>query len=106
MPTNTKIAKNPLTWVLVADSKSAKIYTKNVVKKIFPVNRSRTAKTLNVYETKLKIIPGMEFHAESKDIFEKGHNKIGKAFPSSSTAHHMGQPHISIEDEIRQILQC
>lgn len=94
------LPKKPVTWYLVADSKTARIYVRNITEKIVPVNRSRTAKTLNVYESRLRIVPGMEFKAELEEIYEKN-NKAGKIFQSSSPAHHMSQPHITIEEEIR-----
>jgi protein required for attachment to host cells len=78
--------KKPVIWILVADSKQAKIYV-----------RKRAAGS----EQELAPV-GATLYAESSEIHETGRNRLGREFESAGSARHMSEPHADVGEEIRR----
>jgi protein required for attachment to host cells len=93
--------KKPVVWILVADGRQAQIYTRKKMHKMIPM--AGNAKHHHYDETgEQELVPvGEALHAESPEIYEKGRKSLGRVFESAGSAHHMGEPHVNIDDEIR-----
>jgi protein required for attachment to host cells len=96
------IVKPPITWILVADSRQAQVYTRNRVEKLIPLaGNSRRNQFEEIISHEPLPVPGMKWQAESADGYEIGRNKTGMVFESASNARSMSAPHMDVRDEIR-----
>lgn len=91
----------PVTWVLVADARQAQIYTKKIVEKHVPMTGTG-GHMKEVRELELVPILPSNIMAESEGDYQIGRNATGMVFESFSTAVHMNEPHVTVEDEIRR----
>jgi protein required for attachment to host cells len=89
----------PVTWILVADERQAQIYVRRRVEKIVPIiGNSKHHQFTEHVEYELAPVPNMRVEAESADTFQTGRHQLGKVFESASPAHHMSEPHITVQD--------
>jgi len=96
------IVKSPVTWILVADSRKAQVYTRERVEKLIPLERrSRRNQFAEIIAHEPIPVSDMKWEAESASRYEVGRNATGMVFESASTARHMSEPHINVRDEIR-----
>lgn len=96
------IVQPPITWILVADSRQAQVYSRQRVEKQIPLpGNSRHNQFLEVVAHEPMPIPGMRWKAESADQYEIGLNKTGMVFESANGSRSMSAPHVDVRDEIR-----
>lgn len=95
-----RIAKSPVTWILVADGRRAQVYTREKVEKLIPMERQR-----NQFEEIISHepvpIPGMKWEAESAEQYQVGRNATGMVFDSASSSRSMSEPHLDVREEIK-----
>src|SRR5688572_8855450 len=92
-----QIAKPPVTWILVADSKQAQIYTRQKVETQRPIiGNSKHNQFEEIVTHEPVPVPDMKWEAESADSYEMGRNATGMVFQSSGTARHMSEPHMDV----------
>lgn len=97
--------KTPITWVLVADGKQARIYECSIAGKRIPIGGSEgQTHYKETVARELLPIKDMVWEAESPKIYETGRNATGMVFESGSSARHMSEPRIDVREEIRQHL--
>lgn len=95
-----KIVKPPITWILVADSKQAQIFSRQRVEKHRP--RSRNGQQFEEMISHPPVpVPNMQWQAESADQYDIGRNATGMVFESASSSRHMSEPHVEVHDAIR-----
>lgn len=100
-----KPKKTPITWILVADGSGAQIYTQTTEKRSMPFDGNlKQHRREKVSVEELVSVPDMEFTAESIEEYETGPNRLGRVFESANSAHHMAEPRLTIQDEIKQHL--
>jgi protein required for attachment to host cells len=91
-----------VTWILVADSQQARLYTRKNIERHIPLAGNPKHRHYHAtYERELVSV-AEPMHAEPREKYESGRDRLGRVFESASSAHHMSEPHITIEDEIRQ----
>lgn len=96
------VAKSPITWILVADSKQAQVYTRERMEKYIPLpGNSRRSQFSEVITHEPVLVPGMKWQAESTDQYEIGRNKTGMVFQSAGGSRSMSAPHMDVHEEIR-----
>jgi protein required for attachment to host cells len=96
------VVKSPVTWILVANSKQAHVYTRERMEKYIPlVGNSRRNQFSEVITHEPVLVPGMKWHAESANQYETGRNRAGMVFQSFSSTRSMNEPHIDVHEEIR-----
>lgn len=96
-----KIVKDPVTWVVVANSRSAQVYSWQKTERMVPIIG-------NIGSNKLKrtthyapvAIPDMKWEAESAEQYQTGRNNTAMVYESVGMARHMSEPHITIQEEI------
>ncbi len=92
------IAKNPVTWFLVADGAGAQVYVRRRIKTRIPKgNRHYEEK----YEEELVPVAGMTWRAHSSEEYEMGGDVLGRVFQSVGSAHHMIEPKTDIRKELK-----
>lgn len=97
-----QIVKPPVTWILVADSRQAQVYTRERTEKHIPMaGNSRRNQFSEIIAHEPVPVPGMKWEAESADQYEVGRNATGMVFESASSARSMSEPRIDVRDEIR-----
>lgn len=97
------VAKAPVTWVLVADAKTAQIYLPTLSEHRIPlVGNGKRRHTEIRREWGLTPILAKPLTAESAQHYEIGRNRLGRVFESFSSLRHMASPHIDVHKEIRQ----
>src|SRR5689334_23195051 len=90
-----QIIKPPVTWILVADSRQAQVYTRQKVEKLVPLaGNSRRNQFEEVIAHAPVAVAGMKWEAESVDQYEVGRNATGMVFESASSARSMSEPHL------------
>ena len=95
--------KKPATWILVADGKTAQIYTPKIVEHRIPLagnGKHRHKKETHALE--LAPILAKPLMAESSTIYQMGRNQTGMVFESAGGARHMSEPHIDARKEVKQ----
>ena len=96
------LSKSPVTWILVADSRQAQVYTRERVEKLIPLaSNSRRNQFEEVISRAPVPVPGMKWQAESADQYEIGRNRTGMVFESAGSSRSMSAPHMDVRDEIR-----
>ncbi len=97
-----QIVKPPVTWILVADSRQAQVYTRHKVEKLMPLlgNSKRNQFSEIIAHEPVPVL-GMKWEAESDDQYEVGRNATGMVFESANSARSMSEPHMNVSDEIR-----
>lgn len=99
------IIKPPVTWILVADGKSAQVYTRMVGEKRIPLaGNAKHPHYDEAFIQELAPVPAMDFKAESPEIYETGRDRLARVQESANSAHHMSEPHINIHEEIKRHL--
>lgn len=97
-----RIVKPPVTWILVADSRQAQVYTRQRVEKLVPLaGNSRRNQFSEIIAHEPVPVAGMKWEAESADQYETGRDRLGRVQESANPARHMSEPHIDIHEEIR-----
>lgn len=97
------IAKAPITWVLVADAKTAQIYLPTLTEHRIPLDGNGKRQHAEMrQEWELAPILAKPLTAESAQDYEMGRNRLGRVFESFSSTRHMASPHIDVHKEIRQ----
>jgi protein required for attachment to host cells len=93
------VAKPPVTWILVADSKQAQVYTRQRIEKLLPLSH-------NQFEEAVALEPvpvaGMKWEAESAEAYDVHMNQLGRMHESANTAHHMSEPRLTVHEEIME----
>ena len=96
------IKRDPITWILVADGKQAHVYTRAMREKRVPTGSGAMHRHYDESSVQeLALVPGMVWKAESAAIYETGPHRLGRIQESASSAHHMGEPHIDIHNEVK-----
>ncbi len=97
--------KTPVTWILVADGRSAKIYVRKPVTKTIPIaGNAKHSQSMEVHMRELVAVRGMEWEAASADEYEVGRDRLGRVFESANPARHMSEPHVDVYEEIKRKL--
>jgi len=91
------IVKPPVTWILVADSKQAQVYTRRKPRRLSLLSQFEEAIT----HTPISV-PDMAWEAEPLDQYQLGRNATGMVFESKSSERHMNEPRIDAREEIQQ----
>lgn len=97
------LKKQPATWVLVADGRTAQIYMPKREEHRIPLagnGKRRHAK--EIHERELVPILAKPLAAESLEDYEMGRNKTGMVFESFSSARHMAEPHVDARKEMKR----
>lgn len=97
------VAKPLVTWVLVADARTAQIYMPKVVEHRIPL--CGNSKHRHVDETRERVLAPIlvkPLSAESAKDYETGRNATGVVFESFSSARHMAAPHLDAREKVRQ----
>lgn len=95
--------KAPVTWILVADARSAQIYMPKWVEHRIPLaGNSKHRHAEKTHERVLTPILARPLSAESAKDYETGHNATGMVFESFSSARHMAAPHQDAREKVRQ----
>ncbi len=97
-----QIIKPPVTWILVADSRQAQVYTRSRVEKLMPLpgNSKRNQFSEIIAHEPVPVL-GMKWEAESADQYKVGRNATGMVFESASSARSMSEPHMDAREEIK-----
>jgi protein required for attachment to host cells len=92
-----------LTWVLVADGKTARVYQCQKTARLLPTKGLRRH---SLHEEKMEqtLMPvqGAVIEAESIDDYQLGHDRRGTILNSADTAHNAYEPHGNIRKELRR----
>lgn len=100
--------KAPITWVLVADARTAQIYLPKFTERYIPLaDNGNRHPSSEQHIREFKPILVKPFTAESLKIYETGRNKTGIVFESfspsrHSAVRHMAEPHVDVRKEIKQ----
>lgn len=98
-----KIETLPKTWILVADAKTAQIYTRKLIEKHIPMAGNALHKHIEeVHEVELMPVLEKKLQGEPADIYQTGRNLTGTVFESVGSARHMAEPHIDARKEVKQ----
>jgi protein required for attachment to host cells len=98
------VNKTPVTWILVADSRQAQIYVRHKVEKWIPFPHNRRNQFEEIIAHEPVAVPGMRWRAESIHEYDFGPDTTARVFESVGDARHMSEPHITVQEEIRQHL--
>lgn len=100
--------KTSITWILVADAKTAQIYAPVLVEHRIPLaSNSKRHPVIEQHTMELTPVLAKALLAESPAAYEIGRNATGMIFKSFSSARHMGQPHVDTRKEVKQhFAQC
>jgi len=91
------------TWILVADAKTAQIYTKKLIEKRIPMAGNATHPHFEETQ-EIEFVPVLAkaLHSESAVIYQVGRNQTGAVIESVGGIRHMGEPHIDARREVKQ----
>jgi protein required for attachment to host cells len=93
----------PLTWILVADAKQARVYARQKSPRRIPLpGNARHRHYTEQVTPSLELVEGMAWQAESPEIYETGRNATGMVFQSVGGARHMSEPHLDARSETAQ----
>lgn len=96
------VTRSPITWVLVADGKTAQIYSPVSVEHRVPLTGTGRHRPTRMKQTlELTPILARPLEAEPPEAYETGRNRTGMVFQSASSARHMAAPHMDARDEVR-----
>lgn len=91
------------TWILVADSQSAKIYQHRKTERVVFMNGSRKHPACEEKsEHQLVPVHGMVFESETIQNYQLGHDRRGTVHNSASRAHNAYEPHGDIKAELKR----
>lgn len=94
--------KIPLTWFLVADGRTAQIYTYKRVERLIPRGGDSSRQHYDESWEKILVpVTGTKLDASSDENYETGNARLGRVFESQGSTRHMSEPREDIHDEIR-----
>jgi protein required for attachment to host cells len=96
------VQRNPVTWIVVADGRQARIFMPRHVERHIPMSgNARHHHYQERHELELQPVFARPLHAESVDRYDFGRDQLGRVFESASTARHMAEPRIDVRQEIK-----
>jgi protein required for attachment to host cells len=93
----------PITWILVADGKTAQIYKRTIMERYIPLAaKGKHRHTEEVHALELVPVLAEPLMAEPPTTYQMGRNQTGMVFESSGGARHMSEPNIDARKEVKQ----
>jgi protein required for attachment to host cells len=93
----------PVTWILVADGRQARIYTRSYAEKSIPLpGNAKHHHYEEGHAHELVPVPGADFLAESAQHYDFNSKQLGRVHESANSAHHMSEPRETVGEKIKR----